>query len=253
MRKLIYLLPLLLFVCLGCGEVADEEEVVEEDTGGVAYLTSVWPADDGGEPAMIILNNAAYHHVYFTFNDITFVKDSKIFVNNVPVTSVEISNGMQSFLFEPSNLVGDKKGILNNVAVLWVNTNGTHGYRTFVFNVVDYRPASDDQKPLDPNDPYVMYYDFLIQMVEHSEKHIEAFEKSGLCHEDWAKKSGFKAREDSLFLKLNAIVGDMQKAYDRGDYGDTNPNLRFFDKLNEYHRRSNIVSNRMIKAWRRCD
>ena len=40
MRKLIYLLPLLLFVCLGCEE-SDEES--DEDLGGVAEVVSTNP------------------------------------------------------------------------------------------------------------------------------------------------------------------------------------------------------------------
>ena len=44
MRKLIYLLPLLLFVCFGCGE-SDEES--DEDLGGVAEVVSTNPLTGG--------------------------------------------------------------------------------------------------------------------------------------------------------------------------------------------------------------
>ena len=44
MRKLIYLLPLLLFVCFGCGE-SDEES--DEDFGGVAEVVSTNPLTGG--------------------------------------------------------------------------------------------------------------------------------------------------------------------------------------------------------------
>ena len=212
-------------------------------------MTSVWPTDDEGEAAIIILNNAAYSHVYFTFNDITFVKDSKIFVNGAPVTSFDISNGMQSFLFEPSNLVGDKKGILNNVIVTWDNTDGTQGNRTFVFKVVDFRPSSNVPKPLDPNDPYVRYIEgYVLEKVKLQEKYILDFENSDLCLGDFQRETNMKAEED----ELNIIGLELLKKVN-----ESGPNRwqEFQRRIEEIRQRTLKINNRFLKdsLGRKCN
>ena len=113
MRKLIYLLPLLLFVCFGC------EESFDEDLGGVAKVVSTNPFT-GSE----IANGSI---LTINFNDAANIENRKVFVNGIPAG---INGNQVSW-----NIAGLVPGMLVNLAITWTNTDGSDGAYLFTFRV----------------------------------------------------------------------------------------------------------------------